>query len=108
MYFSILYGSGFRLRAERGSAGYSAQFTVHSPQFRSGTFARGAFPCRVEIAASRFALLAMTCGAFALLAMTPYSFRCKSNGPVFQTVREIPAATRFVRFRAGLGRGRGV
>ncbi|MDR1092805.1 MAG: hypothetical protein LBL66_01490 [Clostridiales bacterium] len=33
----------------------------------------------VEIAASRFALLAMTCGAFALLAMTPYSFRYNSN-----------------------------
>ncbi|MDR1093091.1 MAG: hypothetical protein LBL66_02970 [Clostridiales bacterium] len=48
----------------------SPQCTVHSPQFRSGTFARGAFVCWVEIAASRFALLAMTGGAFALLAMT--------------------------------------
>ncbi|MDR1094638.1 MAG: hypothetical protein LBL66_10885 [Clostridiales bacterium] len=40
---------------------------------------RGAFLCSVEIAASRFALLVMTRGAFALLVMTAYSFRYNSN-----------------------------
>ncbi|MDR1094459.1 MAG: hypothetical protein LBL66_09980 [Clostridiales bacterium] len=53
------------VRAARNDKG-SPQCTVHSPQFRSGTFAHGAFLCSVEIAASRFALLAMTGGAFAL------------------------------------------
>ncbi|MDR1094653.1 MAG: hypothetical protein LBL66_10960 [Clostridiales bacterium] len=52
-------GMGVRVRNERGK--------------------RGAFLCSVEIAASRFALLAMTRGAFAFLAMTPYSFRRNSN-----------------------------
>ncbi|MDR1092815.1 MAG: hypothetical protein LBL66_01540 [Clostridiales bacterium] len=55
-----------RFRAPRNDKS-SPQCTVHSPQFRSGTFAHGAFLCLVGIAASRFALLAMTGGAFALL-----------------------------------------
>ncbi|MDR1093315.1 MAG: hypothetical protein LBL66_04120 [Clostridiales bacterium] len=51
------------LGAVRSGDFHSAQCIVHSAQFRSRDIAR-AFLCLVEMASSRFALLAMTNRAF--------------------------------------------
>ncbi|MDR1092802.1 MAG: hypothetical protein LBL66_01475 [Clostridiales bacterium] len=72
-----LFGRDCRvaLCAPRNDKG-SSQCTVHSPQFRSGTFAHGGVPvfgrdCRVALCAPR-----NDNGAFALLAMTGCNAVC--------------------------------